>query len=267
VADLGNPYLRLLRAQVRGQASYRASFAIDLAGNVLGLGTDLLAVLVLFRITPALGGFSVVEVVLMFGLSASAFAMADLAVGSIERVRMYVRTGLLDAVLVRPLRVLPQLLAMDFGLRRLGRVVYAVALLAVALAYADVEWTPGRVALAVAAPLSGAALFGAIFVAAATVAFWWVESGELGNTLTYGGRDFTSYPITVYGGWFRRVFAYGLGFAFVAYYPALALLGRDDPLGLPAAAGWAAPAVAAAAVCVAAAVWRVGVRNYRSTGS
>ena len=41
-------------------------------------------------------------------------------------------------------------------------------------------------------PLAAAVFFGAIFVASATVAFRWIESGELANSLTYGGRDFTS---------------------------------------------------------------------------
>jgi ABC-2 type transport system permease protein len=137
----------------------------------------------------------------------------------------------------------------------------------VALVAADIRWTPSRVALVIVAPLCGMVLFASIFIAAATVAFWWIESGELANSLTYGGRDFTSYPITVYDGWFRRVFAFGLGFAFVAYYPALTLLGRTDPLGLPAAAGWASPLAAAFAVVAAAAIWRIGIRRYRSTGS
>ena len=93
------------------------------------------------------------------------------------------------------------------------------------------RWTPARVGLLVVAPLAGALFFGAVFVATATVAFWWIDSGEFANAFTYGGRDFTSYPMTVYGGFFRWVFAYSLGFAFVGYYPALALLGRADPLG------------------------------------
>jgi ABC-2 type transport system permease protein len=71
----------------------------------------------------------------------------------------------------------------------------------------------------------------------------------------------------IYGALFRRLFAYGLGFAFVAYYPALALLGRRDPLGAPEHLGYAAPVVAGAAVVAAALVWRSGVRHYRSTGS
>jgi ABC-2 type transport system permease protein len=73
--------------------------------------------------------------------------------------------------------------------------------------------------------------------------------------------------VTVYAGWFRDVFAYGLGFGFVAYQPALALLGRPDPLGLPAWAGYVSPLLAPAAAAVAAAVWRTGIRHYRSTGS
>ena len=69
------------------------------------------------------------------------------------------------------------------------------------------------------------------------MALWWIESGELGNAMTYGGHDFSSYPIAIYGPAFRRLFAYGLGFAFVAYCPTLALVGRADPLGAPAAFG------------------------------
>jgi ABC-2 type transport system permease protein len=103
--------------------------------------------------------------------------------------------------------------------------------------------------------------------ATATVTFWWVESGELGNALTYGGHDFSGYPITAYGALFRRLFAYGLGFAFVAYYPALVLLGRDDPLGAPAALGYGCPLIAAAAAFLAGLLWRAGIMHYRSTGS
>ncbi|HET8682157.1 MAG TPA: ABC-2 family transporter protein [Micromonosporaceae bacterium] len=266
-SGVAGTYRQLLGAQARSQASYRTSFVIDLAGNVLVVGADLLAVLVLFRVTPALGGFAVAEVVLMFGLAGTGFALADLLVGNIERLRLYVRTGLLDAVLVRPLGVLPQLLALDFQLRRFGRLAYALAVLGFATAYAEIAWTPARVGLVVLAPLSGAVFFGAIFVAGATVAFWWVDSGEVANAFTYGGREFTSYPVSVYSGWFRRLFGYGLGFAFVAYYPALGLLGRSDPLGLPAWTAWAGPAVSALAAAAAGLLWRTGVRHYRSTGS
>lgn len=260
-------YLALLRGQARAQASYRASFAIDLASNLGATAFDVLSVLVLFGVTRELGGFDVRQAMVIVGLSACAFAAGDLLVGNVERLRTYVRTGLFDAVLTRPLAALPQLLLMDLPLRKASRTVLGTAVLTVALAAAPIDWTPARILLACLAPVAGVVFFGSIFVATASVAFWWIESGEVGNALTYGGRDLTSYPITVYGGWFRQVFAYGLGFAFVAYYPALALLDRPDPLGLPSWVGWVAPAVALPAAGIAGLVWRLGLRRYRSTGS
>lgn len=260
-------YRHLVAAQVRSQAQYRASFAVDLVGSVLFGVLDIVTVVVVFRVTATLGGFSFAEVFLMSALATCAFAAADLLVGNVERLRVYVRSGLLDAVLVRPLGALTQIAVMDVAARRVGRLVVGIVLVGVAAALAHVPPTPGRLALLVVTPIAGAVIFGALFVATAAVAFWWIESGEIANGLTYGGHDFTQFPITIYGSMFRRLFAYGVGFAFVAYYPALALLDRPDPLGGPAVLGYAAPLVAVAAAAGASVIWRAGVRHYRSTGS
>lgn len=260
-------YRRVLAAQIRSQVTYRASFLMSVTISGTFAALDLLVVLVLFGVARSMGGFGTAEVLVMFGLSSTAFSAADLAVGNLERLQFYVRSGLLDGVLLRPLSAFGQLVVVDFTPRRVGRVIVAVVILAVALARAGITWTPATAALAVVAPLAGAVTFSAVMVATATVAFWWIDSGELAFSLTNGGRDFTSYPINIYGAAMRRVLAYGLGFAFVAYYPALALLGRTDPLGLPAWAGWVSPAVAAVAAGGAALSWRLGIRHYRSTGS
>lgn len=260
-------YPRLVRAQARAQAQYRFSFALDMLMNALGTVLDLVSVLVLFRVAHTLGGFGVREAFFMASLAGAGFALGDLVVGNVDRLRLYVRTGTLDSLLVRPLRVLPQLIATDFGTRRIGRVVQGIVVLAVAAWYARVQWTPARIFMIVLAPLSGAVFFAGWFILGATVVFWWIESGEFLNSVTDGGRAFATYPIGVYSGLFRRVFAYGLGFAFVGYYPALALLGRPDPLGAPAFLDWCSPAVSALVAGIAALAWRTGIRHYRSTGS
>jgi ABC-2 type transport system permease protein len=54
--------------------------------------------------------------------------------------------------------------------------------------------------------------------------------------------------------------------AFVGYFPSLYVLGKEDPLGLPAALQFASPLVAVAAGLVAGLVWRTAVRRYRSAG-
>jgi ABC-2 type transport system permease protein len=260
-------YGALLRGQFRSLTSYRASFAVELLSNVGGTALDVLAVLVLFRATRTVAGFSLAEGLLIVALSSFAFALADFTVGNIDRLKNYVRTGMMDAVLVRPLAALPQLVLMDLPLRKALRLVVSGGVLVVALRMNDVVWTPARVALLIVTPLAGAVFFASIFVLSASVTFWWIDSGEMGSAFTYGGRDFTAYPVPVYSGWFRAVFAYAMGFGFVAYQPAVALLGRADPLGLPAWAGFTSPLVAVIAAALATVVWRAGIRHYRSTGS
>lgn len=260
-------YGHLMRGQVRGQAQYRASFIIEQFTNVWATAFDIVTVLVMFRVTRVLGGFDLRESLVIAGLASSGFAAANFLAGNVVRLDFYVRTGRLDALLVRPLGVLPQLTLTEVQLRKVSRIVLGTAVYLVALFAAHLHWTPARVVLAVVAPIAGTVFFSALFLIGATLSFWWIDAAELPNSFTYGGRDFTTYPVTVYGGWFRGLFAYGMGFAFVAYYPALALLGRPDPLGLPAWVGWLAPLVAPLAAGVAAVTWRFGVRHYRSTGS
>jgi ABC-2 type transport system permease protein len=266
VADV-RPYLRLLGAQTRGQAQYRVSFWFDLVGSVAFGLADLAAVVVLFNTGGTLGGFTRAEGLLMAAIATAGFALADLVLGGHGRLRLYIRTGQFDAILLRPLSALGQLVAMDFSPRRLGRLAVSATLIPLAAGWAAVDWTAARIVLAVIAPVAGAVIFGGVIVITTSVSFWWIESGEFSAGFTYGGRDFTSYPVTIYDLLFRRLFGYWLGFAFTGYYPALVLLDRSDPLGGPAWLGFAGPLAAVVSAAVSALVWRAGIRQYRSTGS
>jgi len=261
----GPVYARIVAARIRGQLAYPGSFALDVVAQLLGQATELIAILVIFTQVTSLGGFSAGEVVLIYGLAATAFGLADLTVGQVEALPDYIRTGEFDVMLLRPLGTLPQLLSADIALRRVGRVMVGLAVLGWALR--NVEWTPLRVVVAVVAPVVGAVLLAAIWIAANCVSFWLVDGREVANSVTYGSDFATSYPITVYGPWLRRIMCFAVPGAFVAYFPALALTGRPDPLGLPEALRYCSPLVALVAVGVAGFVWRIGVRHYQGTGS
>lgn len=260
-------YAALIRSRIHAQLAYRTSFVVDVLTQLMVVVVEFAEVYVVFHQVDRLGGFGFREVALMYGLSALAFGLADLAVGHIDSLSRYVRTGLLDAFLLRPLSSLGQLATSDFQLRRLGRVGSGLAVLAVAAAAADIAWTPARAALLVVTPLAGAVIFAAVFVATSTVAFWLVDGAEIANSVTYGGNYLSSFPFTVFGRWLRRFFTFVVPAAFIAYLPTLALLGRPDPLGMPGWATWSAPLVALLAAAAAGLVWRAGVRHYVGAGS
>jgi ABC-2 type transport system permease protein len=260
-------YRHLVGAQVRSRLQYRLSFALDVISSFAITFIDFVVVLVLFSHIKALGGWSLWEVAFLYGIAGISFAIADLFIGHIEDLHLQIRSGQFDVVLLRPVSSLLQVIAADLSIRRVGKLSQATIVFAIALAHLDVHWTAGRVIVLGAAIASGAVIFGSIWLLGACLTFFTIGSGEISNSFTYGGNMFASYPLDIFGPWLRRFLAYVVPLAFVAYVPAVYVLGKPDALHLPAALRVAEPLVAAASAAVGGFTWRFSVRHYRSSGS
>ncbi|MFJ5529289.1 ABC transporter permease [Streptomyces sp. NPDC093261] len=259
---------RLITAMwIRSTMAYRASFVMTTLANLVATALDFVAILLMFSRVDVLGGYRLPEVAFLYGLSATAFGLADLAIGSMDRLGRRVRDGTLDTLLVRPAPVLAQVAADRFGLRRLGRVTQGAGVLGYALTALDVDWTPLKVAMIPLMLLSGGLIFGALFVAGAAFQFVAQDAAEVQNSFTYGGQTLLQYPPGVFAKELVRGVTFVLPLAFVNWLPALYVLGRPYPLDLPAWVAFAPPLVAAGCCAAAGLAWRAGLRSYRSTGS
>ena len=98
-------------------------------GGLLVTGLDFVAILLMFSQVDVLGGYGLPEVAFLYGLSATSFGLADLAVGSMDRLGSRVRDGTLDTLLVRPVPVLAQVAADRFALRRVARITQGALVL------------------------------------------------------------------------------------------------------------------------------------------
>jgi ABC-2 type transport system permease protein len=170
-------------------------------------------------------------------------------------------------MLVRPVSPLVQVATEDFSPRRFGKLIPTSAVLILAIPRLEVDWTPARLALVPVMIISGTVIFAALWVLTAAVQFVLIDGHQATKAVTYGGGFLTQYPLTLYGREFVRALTFMVPLAFVNWQPTLYILGRPDPLGLPAAFRFASPAVAALLCGVAALAWRTGLRHYRSTGS
>ncbi|WP_344599470.1 ABC transporter permease [Streptomyces glaucus] len=252
---------------IRSTLAYRASFALTVFGNLLVTGLDFVAILLMFSQVDSLGGWSLPEVALLYGLSATAFGTADLVIGSMDTLGVRIRDGSFDTLLVRPAPVLAQVAADRFALRRLGRITQGSLVLGWALTAVDVDWSGPKALLVPVMLAGGAAIFGAVFVAGASFQFVAQDAAEVQNAFTYGGTTLLQYPPSVFGRDLVRGVTFLVPLSFVNWLPASFLLGRPLPLGLPWWAAFATPLVAAACWVPAGLAWRAGLRSYRSTGS
>jgi ABC-2 type transport system permease protein len=261
------PHLALLGASLRAQVTYRLSFALLAFSSLLSTFLDFLVIVAIFTHLPRLGGWSLAEIGLLYGISGVSFGVTDLCIGTLDVLPQLIRDGSFDIVLVRPVGALYQVLAREFAMRRLGKILQGAGVLAYAIGSLHLAWSAPKVAVLVMALVTAPVIFGSIWVAVITHVFWTVDTQEVANSFTYGGSFLASYPIDLFAGWLRDLLAFVIPIAFVSYYPALLILGRPDPMGLPPFTPLLTPAVAAACAVVAWAIWRTGVRHYRGTGS
>ncbi|OII64273.1 transporter [Streptomyces sp. CC53] len=253
---------------IRATMTYRFSFAVTLLSNLVANFFDFVVILLMFTHVRGLGGFSFAEVAFLYGTTSTAFGLADLAFGQVSRLGRRVRDGTLDTLLVRPVPVLAQVAADRFALRRLGRTLQGLLVLVWSLVVLDgVAWTPVTVAMVPLMVVTGTLIFGSVMVAGAAFQFWAQDGAEVVNSFTYGGNTLLQYPPSIFAGELVRGVVYVVPLAFVNWVPALYVLGREAPAGLPWWAAFASPLVAVVCTGLAGLAWRAGLRSYRSTGS
>lgn len=266
MGELAFIYRRLVGARVRSDLQYRASFWLFMTSQFFITFLDFLTIVVIFGRVDDLAGWHLSEIAFLYGITCVAFGLADLAISQVETIAVKIKAGTFDLLLIRPLSSLFQLAADDFALRRIGKPLQGAVVMIVAMTQLPVVWTPARLLFLGVSIVGGALIFGSIWVITACICFGTVDSQEVANAFTYGGNYMTQYPLPIYGPWLRAM-AFVVPLAFVNYFPAVALLGKHDPLGVPSFVHWGGPLVAIVMVVIASLAWRGGVRHYRSTGS
>ncbi|MCT4356063.1 ABC transporter permease [Streptomyces sp. Je 1-79] len=267
VAESWRTYRMVAGMWIRSTMTYRTSFALTLFSSFSVTFFDFVVILLMFGQVEGLGGFSFAEVAFLYGTAGTSFGIADLTMGSLQRMGRRVRDGSLDTFLMRPAPVLAQVAADKFALRRLGRVAQGLFVLVWALVLLDVEWTALKVALLPVTLVSGAVIFSAVMVVGASVLFWAQDAAEVTNAFTYGGNTLLQYPPAIFAQDLVRGVVYVVPLAFVNWLPALYVLGRPAPAGVPSWLAFASPLVALVCCVLAGWAWRTGLRSYRSTGS
>lgn len=257
----------LAAAQVRSELTYRSTFAAFVVAQVIITAFDALAIVVIFSSVETLGGWTRGQVLFLYSVASLAFGLSDFLMGSIHYLPEFVRTGSFDKFLLRPVGVLSQTLAQAFALRRLSRVLQSVIVLVLVVTVGDIHLSAVGVVLIVVGMASAVLTFSSIFLATGTVSFWSPNTQEFASAFTFGGSFLAEYPTHIFPDWLR-VFAFGLvPIGGVIYLPVMYTLGADNPLGIPTWVQLISPMIVVPAVCVAALIWRQGLRHYESTGS
>jgi ABC-2 type transport system permease protein len=260
-------YFRYAGVSIRGQLQYRASTIMQSIGAFLITGVEILGIWALFDRFGHIRGWSLPEIALFYGMISISWALCDAMARGFEVFGTLLKAGDVDRLLLRPRSPILQLLGHELTIRRVGRLAQGAVVLVYSLTSLDLAWSLPKLLLLAAAIAGTICTFLGLLILQATTAFWTTETLEVWNAFTYGGVTMSQYPLPIYRPWFRGFFLYAIPIGCTNYLPGVAILGRPDPLGTPVVVQWLAPLAGPAFLLLSLAVWRVGLRHYRSTGS
>ncbi len=262
-------YRRLTGVKFRASMQYPLSFFTDLLSTGLLTASDFVAIAVLLTRFQRIADWNLGEVAFLYGTVVVAFSLHDMINGGFDpdQFSLHIQYGTFDLFLLRPMSVTFQVFASELVLRRTGRVVQGLLVLALAFTLGRPHWTLAKTLYYPVVLLSQYAFFFGLYVIGSAITFWTVKQIEAVNIFTYGGTELMSYPMPIYAEWLRRFFTFIVPAIFLNYLPALYFLDKPDPLGLPAWTHFLSPLAGVAVFLAALAFWRVGLRRYASTGS
>lgn len=250
------------RIGAMNEMAYRSNFWIQTFESLMGLGTALAVVLVVFGQTEDLAGWQQPELVALVGVYFLVYGGINLVIApSLSAFMEDVRMGTLDFTLTKPEDAQLLVSISQFRIWKLLDVVLGSGVLAAALGVLanDVGFL-NALAFGLAL-LCGGAIVYSFWLVLATCSFWFIK---IENILMIFWSMYTAgrWPVGIYPPWLRWTLTLVVPVAFAVTVPAEAISGRMAAETLVGAF-----ALAVALVVFSRWFWLRGVRHYASASS
>jgi len=242
--------------------TYRADFWVEVFSDLLHSAMNLVFILIVFRHTPSLAGWSQAEILFIYGYFLIAYGLFGAFVNFYNFTERYIVKGEMDRVLTRPAHSLVQILLENVDPPALTSAVLGVLIMAYAWVTLGLpfDWyDPIMLAVLVAGSLL---IYTGIYTALASISFY-TDAPTGIMPLMYNLLNYGRYPVQIYNKTIRFLLTWILPFAFVGVFPAAFFLDRPEDRDM----ALFTPVVGAVFFALGLTLWNRGIRRYRGAGS
>ena len=261
-------YWKLQRLHIRAYLEYEADFWVGILAMFLRHGAGLAFIWVLFDRIQEVGGWTKWEMLFLYSLLLIPRGSVELIANGQYQLNNLVNSGEFDRVLLRPVSPVLQVFSYTSAIHGLGSVALGVVVFATASSHLSVAWTAPHVLLLAGALAGSIVLIASVSLSTNCIAFWVPAASGAFPNFVNNVMELAKFPTTIYGLLVQTFLTFVLPFAFISYYPALALLGRHtDATAFPAWLAYVSPVAGPAVALGASFVWRRGLARYQGVGN
>lgn len=221
-------YIESLKMHLKSTLEYKVSFIVGFISQFLVVFTYYFIIIALFTKFNNIKGFTLYEVLLTFSIIQFGYSMNEFFARGIDTFETLIIDGSLDRLLLRPKNILLQVLCSKVDFVKISRIFQSLVILIISLLHLNINFTFLKVICLILMLISSIIVFFSIFLLMASYCFITVQSLEIKNLFTDGGKHIAQYPIGVFKKGVVMFFTFIIPYGYVNYYPLLYLLGKSD---------------------------------------
>lgn len=191
----------------------KVTFLTNIGFMMLNDAAILVQWVILFRLREDIGGYTMREVMLLWGLAAGSHGLSHVLFARAFSLSELIVGGKLDAYLVQPKSVLLSVLTSATNTAAIGDFLYGLVLLCIFC------FSIGRLFLFLLFTVTGAVIMTAVALLVGSLSFWFVRTEMLGGQIVGGMISFSTYPDGIFQGASRFLLYFVIPVGMAVYHP------------------------------------------------
>lgn len=255
-------FWKYFQLNIKGLKSYGTDFYIGIATMMLKNLSNLVLLFFLYTLVPVVNGWSFYELLYLYSLSTMGFAIWRCLFMNTLNISYYVRNGILDRFLVKPVNPLFQIFMEGFDDDAWGDLFIGIIINIICVVNLQLSWMTLFASLVVA--FFASLIFASFSILGSIMSLHTVGVSDFSD-FPYLVYDFIKYPITMYGNLLTTIFTYFFPIAWISFIPSQLII--SNQIGKMFLAILSTGAVALLIFTISCILWSRYLKYYTSTGT
>jgi ABC-2 type transport system permease protein len=252
-------YFFYLKLYFRTLVEYRADTVITLFTGLLIQAGSLAFIAIIFSRIPKIAGWSFYELVFIYAFSVTGKALSEVFLNASFTLNGFIRRGMLDIFLTRPVGPLFQAIGISQEMNGMGMAATGMIIMSYAGSHLSIDWSMGKIFFTALAVICSMLIYFSVLMFLQVITFWILEIRNLIYPIAWM-FDFTRYPLEIFHPVIRFLLVFIIPYAMASFYPAACILRGGEYSW----AFWGVPLFTAAILFFMYRFWLIGLKRYSS---
>lgn len=172
----------------------KVTFLTNICFMMLNNASFIIQWVILFGLKEDIGGYTIEEVMILWGLAASSFGLSRILFARVFSLPELIINGKLDTYLVQPKNVLLSMMTSATNTSAIGDFIYGIAIVCI------FSFSIGRFLLFLLFTVTGAIIGTAFVLLMGSLSFWLVRAEIFGDNMVNIMISFSTYPDGIFKG-------------------------------------------------------------------